>query len=160
MITTETRVRLMATRDDVFRASDRHNNLNLLRAVAHIDRAMMDLCPHLPETWTSHVDEHSRGLTTCHACRMSWYDHENDARTMPYATERQQAAYMASPHVRLETRALEHGFAYVTPLEGERLLANDLFQPGHTIHRYSSLNEDRSDSALDDIAREDDLGNE
>lgn len=148
MISTDTREHLMAARDDVFRAGDGHPNLDLQLVAAHIDHALKALCPHLPVTWNTRFDEHGRSLTTCYACGMYWYDHDSDEEPAPYVEARQQAAYMASLELRLRTRARDHGFAYVIPSEGERLIANDLYQPGHTVHRFSTVTEDRSDAAL------------
>jgi hypothetical protein len=148
MITKETRAHLMAARDDVSRAGDGHPNLDLALAAAHIDRALEALCPHLPVTRKTGPDERGRSLTTCYACGMSWYNHERTDQPEPHAAERQQAAYMASLEVRLISRARDHGFAYVTTLEGDRLRANELYQPGHTIHRFSTPSEDRSDAAI------------
>lgn len=153
MISTETRARLMAARDDVFRAGDGHPNLDLEAAAAHIDRALRSLCPHLPVTWKTRPDEHSRDLITCYACGMSWYDHDKSPVQESYAVARQNALFMTALEERLETRAVAHGFAWVTAREGEQLQANGLYQPGHTIHRFSTEIEDRSDAALEDQER-------
>jgi hypothetical protein len=67
---------------------------------------------------------------------------------------------MASLEQRLLVRTRDHGFAYVIPSEGDRLIANDLYQPGHTIHRFSTSTDDRSDDALEALAREADFENE
>ena len=160
MITTEMRAHLMAARDAVFRSGDGHANVNLELVAAHIDHALKALCPHLPVTWASRLDAHGRSLTTCYACGMSWYEHESFDQQVPYVAARQQEAYMASLELRLRTRKRDHGFAYVIPSEGERLIANDLYQPGHTIHRFSTPAEDRSDDAQETIAREADFENE
>jgi hypothetical protein len=48
----------------------------------------------------------------------------------------------------LECRAREHGYAYVTPQEAAWLVANDMWQPGHTIYRFSTFDRDRSDDAI------------
>lgn len=157
MITPEMRAHLMAARDALFRAGDGHANLNLETAAAHIDHALEAMCPHLPATWRTRADEHGRSFTTCYACGMSWYIHESSQQMMPYVVARQQASYMASLELRLRTRVRDHGFAYVIPSEGERLIANDLYQPGHTSHRFSTLNEDRSDATLAAQARDPDV---
>lgn len=160
MITTETRAHLMSARDDVFRAGDGHANIDLELVAAHIDHALKALCPHLPATWNSRVDEDGRSLTTCYACGMSWYEHDSFDQNVPYVAARQQAAYMASLELRLHTRKRDHGYAYVIPSEGERLIANDLYQPGHTLHRFSTPTEDRSDAAQEALARSADLEHE
>lgn len=160
MITTEMRAHLMAARDTVFHAGDGHANVDLELVAAHIDHALKALCPHLPATWKTDSDEHGRSLTTCYACGMSWYNHESYDQHVPYVAARQQAAYMASLELRLLTRTRDHGFAYVIPSEADRLIANDLYQPGHTIHRFSTLTENRSDDAQETLAREADLENE
>ena len=154
MITTEMRVHLMAARDAVFRAGDGHANLDLELVAAHIDHALKALCPHLSVTWRTRLDEQGRTLTTCYACGMSWYEHEKYDQDLPDVATRQQAAYMASLELRLLTRARDHGYAYVIPSEGERLVASNLYQPGHTIHRFSTPDEDRSDAAQEALARD------
>jgi hypothetical protein len=160
MITTEMRGHLMAARDQAFRAGDGHGNVNLELVAAHLDHALEALCPHLPVTWKTQLDEHGRSLTTCYACGMSWYNHERFDQNVPYVLARQQAAYMASLELRLLTRTRDHGFAYVIPSEGDRLTANNLYQPGHTTHRFSTPTEDRSDAALEAPAHEADVENE
>ena len=60
--------------------------------------------------------------------------------------------YMAMLNEQLEARAREHGHAYVTPREAAWLEVNDLRQPGHTIHRFSTMEEDRSDASLERIS--------
>lgn len=160
MITTETRAHLMAARDDVFRAGDGHPSMDLARVAAHIDHALKALCPHLPVTWQTRPDEHGRNLTTCYACRMSWYTHEGDPPHVPYGVSRERAVYMASLEERLKARARDHGFAYVTPLEGKRLHANGQYQPGHTIHRFSTSSEDQSDITQEALAQEANFENE
>lgn len=160
MITIETRARLMAARDDVFRAGDGHPSMDLARVAAHIDHALQALCPHLPVTWQTRPDEHGRSLTTCYACGMFWYNHEGDPPHVPYGVSRERAVYMASLEKRLEARTMEHGFAYVTPLEGKRLRANGQYQPGHTIHRFSTSSEDQSDMTQEALAQESDFENE
>lgn len=153
MITMETRAHLMAARDDVSRVGDSHPNVDLAAVAAHIDRALRALCPHLPVTWQTRPDEHGRGLTTCYSCGMSWYNHDTDAVPGPETVTRQRAAYMASLEKRLDARTVAHGHAYVTPLEGKHLHANGQYQPGHTLHRFSTAADDRSDAARDDLAR-------
>lgn len=59
-----------------------------------------------------------------------------------------QSVYPALLNEQLETRAREHGHAYVTPREAAWLRANGLHQPRHTIHRCSTMDADRSDRAL------------
>jgi hypothetical protein len=83
MITTEMRAQLMGARDAVFRAGDGHANVKLELGAAHIDHALKVLCPHLPATWKTDLDEYGRSLTTCHACSMSWYNHENYDQHVP-----------------------------------------------------------------------------
>lgn len=146
MITTATRAYLMAARDDVFRAGDGHANVDLALVAVHIVRALRSLCPHLPVTWKTQPDENGRSLTICYACGMSWYNHELDIQEAKDTAARQQAAYMSSLEKRIQDWTLAHGFAYVTSLEGERLRAYGLHQPGHTIHRFSTSSEDRSDA--------------
>jgi hypothetical protein len=160
MITMETRAHLMAARDDLDRPGDGHGNVDLAQAAQHIDRALRALCPHLPVTWQATVDSQGRGKITCFACGMFWYDHEGDQIRSPYMTEREQAAYMVVLQARLTSRAREHGHAYVTPTEGERLRTYGLRQPGHTIHRFSTSTEDRSDAMLDASAGADAFENE
>jgi len=48
---------------------------------------------------------------------------------------------------RLDKRAKEWGHAWVTEGEAMYLRSNNLRQPGHTIYRYSTPNEDLSDKA-------------
>lgn len=157
MITPEMRAHLMAARDAVYRAGDGHANVNLELVAAHIDHALKALCPHLPLTWQTRLDADGRSLTTCYACGMSWYNHETFDQNVPFVVARQQAAYMASLELRLLTRARDHGFAYVIASEGDRLTSNGLYQPGHTVHRFSTPTEDRSDACLEARAREADL---
>lgn len=67
----------------------------------------------------------------------------------PEQEERQderRRVYMSALVAQLEERAREHGHAYVTPQEGAWLTANDLRQPGHTVHRFSTPGEDLSDA--------------
>lgn len=59
-----------------------------------------------------------------------------------------RSVFVAMLHEQLECRAREHGHAYVTPREAAWLETQNLTQPGHTIHRYSTFDEDRSDRAL------------
>lgn len=73
--------------------------------------------------------------------------HHQASRKTPLLHER-PSVYLAMLHEQLETRAREHGHAYVTPREGAWLKANNLRQPGHTIYRFSTMEEDRSDAAL------------
>lgn len=153
MISMETRAHLMAARDDVYRPGDGHPSLDLALVAAHIDRAIRGLCPHLPSTWKTRTDEYGRVVTTCFACGMFWYDHENDPPPTSYAIARQNAGYMALLQKRLDARKAEHGFAYVTPQEAERLEENRLYQPGHTVHRFSTESEDRSDAAMEERER-------
>lgn len=160
MITTGTRAYLMAARDDVFRAGDGHPNIDLALVASHIDRAIRALCPHLPVTWKTGADEHGRSLTTCFACGMFWYNHEIEAQEAKETAARQKAAYMSSLETRLQARALSHGFAYVTSLEGERLRAWGLHQPGHTIYRFSTSSEDLSDATQATSVEEADFENE
>lgn len=56
--------------------------------------------------------------------------------------------YLAILQEQLECRAREHGYAYVTPQEASWLVANDMWQPGHTVYRFSTFERDRSDDAL------------
>lgn len=169
MITKETRAHLMAARDDVSRIGDSHPNVDLAAVAAHIDRALRALCPHLPVTWKTRPDEHGAIVTTCYSCGMSWYTHEDGPPPVPKAVTGQREAYMASLEKRLDARMVTHGYAYVTPLEGEHLQANGQYQPGHTIHRFSTPTEDRSDASQagsrsdtrrDDLAREASFENE
>lgn len=151
MITAETRAHLMAARDDIYRPGDGHPNLNLTLVADYIDRALRGLCPHLPSTWKTRTGEYGGLLTTCYACGMSWYDHEADPPQIPYDVAHQNAFYMASLRKRLETRRVARGFAYVIPREAERLEAAGLYQPGHTVYRFSTESEDRSDAALEQL---------
>ncbi len=48
---------------------------------------------------------------------------------------------------KLTVRDQENGHAYVTPGEGMWLVRNNLYQPGHTVIRYSVPDEDLSDEA-------------
>lgn len=153
MITMETRAHLMAARDDVYRPGDGHPNVDLALTAAYIDHALRSLCPHLPGTWKTRTDEYGRVATTCFACGMFWYDHENDPPQVSYTVAQQHAGYMALLQKRLDTRRATHGFAYVTPSEAERLESYGLYQPGHTIHRFSIEAEDRSDAALEERER-------
>jgi hypothetical protein len=50
---------------------------------------------------------------------------------------------------RLKQREQEHGFAYVTPNEAAFLKRYGLYQPGHTVFRYSVPGENLSDAAQD-----------
>ena len=58
------------------------------------------------------------------------------------------SVYLALLNEQLETRAREHGHAYVTPREAAWLRANGLRQPEHTKHRYSTVDEDVSNGAI------------
>lgn len=160
MSMTGTRVHLMAARDDVLRVGDGHAGERFAFVTAHIDRAPKGQFPHRPATWERRRDENGRRITACEACGTSWYAPEWSAQQVPYGVARQHAAYMASLELRLQARTVEHGFAYVTSLEGERLAANELFQPGHTVHRFSTWSEDRSDTTAEDLAQEADFENE
>lgn len=160
MITAEMRAHLMAARDAVFRAGDGHANVNLELVAAYIDHALEALCPHVPATWQPRIDADGRRLTTCYACGMSWYHHEHFEQDVTRVVAGQQAAYMASLELRLRTRARDHGFAYVIAEEGDRLTAHDLYQPGHTTHRFSTPSEHRSDAFLEARALEAEMENE
>ncbi len=153
MITKETRDHLMAARDDVYRRGDGHPNVDLVLVATYIDRALQGLCPHLPATRTTSTDEFGRTSTACFACGMFWYDHDNDPPPVPYHIAEQNAGYMVLLRKRLDARRAKHGFAYVTPDEAERLEAGGLYQPGHTVHRFSTEAEDRSDAVLEERER-------
>ena len=157
MITKETRDHLMAARDAIYRPGDGHPNVDLALVAAHIDRALKGLCPHLPATRKTTTDEFGRMSTTCFACGMFWYDHDNDPPAVPYHIAEQNAGYMALLKKRLDARRVDHGFAYVTPGEAERLEAGGLYQPGHTVHRFSTQAEDRSDAVLEERERLEEL---
>jgi hypothetical protein len=152
MIGTETREDLMTAREHIYRAVDARGDANLSTAAALIDRALKDLCPHLRATWHIAVDDRGRPRTTCYACGMWWYDHGDPGRDAPAAAARrlsnQQEEYLDYLDIKLRIRERDHGHAYLTPFEAERLLARDLRQPGHTVHRFSTFVEDRSDATL------------
>lgn len=57
------------------------------------------------------------------------------------------AAFMDALLPALEDRRREHGHAYVTWREAQRLNRYGLRQPGHTRYRYSTPSEDLSDAA-------------
>jgi hypothetical protein len=156
MIGTETRDHLMTARAHITRAVDVRSDASLVTAAALIDRALKDLCPHLWETWYTAADDRGRRCTTCYACGMWWYDHGDAGQDLPAAAARrlskQQVEYLDYLDIKLRIRERDHGHAYLTPSEAERLLARGLRQPGHTVHRFSTPSEDRSDATLAALA--------
>jgi hypothetical protein len=155
MIGAETRDHLMTARAHITRAVDVRGDAGLATAAALIDRALKDLCPHLQATWHIASDDLGQPRTTCYACGMWWYDHGDADQNLPAAARRrreQQAEYLDYLGIRLRIRERDHGHAYLTPFEAERLLARNLRQPGHTVHRFSTRSEDRSDATLAALA--------
>jgi hypothetical protein len=153
----ETREHLMTARAHITRALDARGDAGLATAAALIDRALKDLCPHLAETWHTAADDRGCPYTTCYACGMWWYDHGDADQDLPAAAaarrrREQQAEYLDYLGIRLRIREREHGHAYLTPFEAERLLARNLRQPGHTVHRFSTRSEDRSDATVAALA--------
>lgn len=73
--------------------------------------------------------------------------HLADSSPLPFRERR--SVYLAILNEQLEIRAREYGHAYVTPHEAAWLEANGVHQPGHTTYRFSSMDKDRSDTALE-----------
>ena len=73
--------------------------------------------------------------------------HPADHTPLPFRERR--SVYLAMLNEQLEIRAREYGHAYVTPHEAAWLEANELHQPRQTTHRFSRMETDRSDAALE-----------
>jgi hypothetical protein len=72
-LTRRQRADVVTARQTIHRAVAGHDDVDLPRAAALLDRVLRDGCPHDPAGWVMDRDEGDWPITMCWECHVGWY---------------------------------------------------------------------------------------